>query len=158
MDLDFLRTLIDIVEDSDLETVELEHEGTRVKLSKASSKDTQRIVDSSNMIPGDTVQPSTQGATSLQATASEVENQENSGFVEIKSPMVGTLYAAPSPEAENYVQVGSKVNQGDVLCILEAMKLMNELEAEVSGTVEKICVQNGDPVQYGQVLFLINPS
>jgi len=76
----------------------------------------------------------------------------------VKSPMVGTFYRAPAPEAPNYVELGSKVSRGQTLCILEAMKLMNELESEVTGTVREICVDNGEPVEYGQVLFRIEPS
>ena len=93
-------------------------------------------------------------------TVSTVEDETgaNSNLIEVKSPMVGTLYAASSPDADSYVKVGARVNAGDTLCILEAMKLMNELEAEVSGVIEEVCVQNGEPVQYGQVLFLLNPS
>ena len=72
--------------------------------------------------------------------------------------MVGTFYGAPAPDAPSYVDVGSTVNKGDTLCIIEAMKLMNELEAEVSGTVREICVENADPVEFGQVLFRIDPS
>ena len=76
-----------------------------------------------------------------------------SNFVEITAPIVGTLYAAPSPDAPNFVKVGDKVQAGTVLCIIEAMKLMNEIEAEVSGTVREILVENAEPVEYGQALF-----
>ena len=81
-----------------------------------------------------------------------------SNFVEITAPIVGTLYAAPSPDAPNFVKVGDKVQAGTVLCIIEAMKLMNEIEAEVSGTVREILVQNAEPVEYGQALFRIEPG
>ncbi len=77
--------------------------------------------------------------------------------VEIKAPIVGTFYRAPAPDAPPYVEVGSRVEKGQVLCIIEAMKLMNEIESEVSGIVRKILVQNGEPVEYGQPLFLIEP-
>jgi len=159
MDLDFLRSLIDIVKDSGLDTVELEHDGTRIKLVKASSVEPRWAVDSSGL-PSDTNPPLSREDPVDQMVPSklEVETQQDSSLVEIKSPMVGTLYSSPSPDTESYVQVGSRVNQGDILCILEAMKLMNELESEASGTIEEICVQNGEPVQYGQVLFLIRPS
>ncbi|MDP9349640.1 MAG: acetyl-CoA carboxylase biotin carboxyl carrier protein, partial [Gemmatimonadota bacterium] len=79
-------------------------------------------------------------------------------LVEIKSPMVGTFYRSPSPEAPPYVEVGTPVTRGQTLCILEAMKLMNELESEASGTIREICVENGEPVEYGQVLFRIEPD
>jgi acetyl-CoA carboxylase biotin carboxyl carrier protein len=78
--------------------------------------------------------------------------------VDIKSPMVGTFYRSPAPEAPAYVETGSRVTKGQTLCILEAMKLMNELESDIAGTVREICVSNGEPVEYGQVLFRIEPS
>ena len=79
-------------------------------------------------------------------------------LVEVKSPMVGTMYRAPAPDAEPYIRVGDKVEQGKVLCIVEAMKLMNELESEVSGRVVEICVENAQPVEFGQVLFRIDTA
>jgi len=81
-----------------------------------------------------------------------------SNWVEVKSPMVGTFYRAPSPEAAPYVEVGTRVGKGQTLCILEAMKLMNELESEFAGTIREICVDNAQPVEYGQVLFRIEPE
>ncbi len=82
---------------------------------------------------------------------------DTSGLIEIKSPMVGTFYRAPAPDADPFVREGDRIEKGDILCIVEAMKLMNEIKAEVSGTVEKILVENGEPVEFGQVLFLIRP-
>ncbi|HEX5726380.1 MAG TPA: acetyl-CoA carboxylase biotin carboxyl carrier protein, partial [Longimicrobiaceae bacterium] len=81
-----------------------------------------------------------------------------STLVEVKSPMVGTFYRSPAPEAPPYVEVGSRVVRGQTLCILEAMKLMNELPAELAGVVREVCVENGEPVEYGQVLFRVEPS
>ncbi len=79
------------------------------------------------------------------------------GCVEVRAPIVGTFYRAPAPDAPPYVKEGDRVEKGQVLCIIEAMKLMNEIESEVSGIVKKILVQNGEPVEYGQPLFLIQP-
>jgi acetyl-CoA carboxylase biotin carboxyl carrier protein len=87
-----------------------------------------------------------------------VEDEVSGNLVEVTSPMVGTFYRAPSPDAPPYVEVGSRVAEGNVLCIIEAMKLMNELESEVAGTIAKILVENAEPVEYGQVLFLVDPS
>ncbi|MEX0912327.1 MAG: acetyl-CoA carboxylase biotin carboxyl carrier protein, partial [Gemmatimonadota bacterium] len=84
--------------------------------------------------------------------------EPKSNLIDVPSPMVGTFYRAPAPEAPAYVDLGSRVAKGQTLCILEAMKLMNELQAEVQGVVREILVDNGDPVEYGQVLFRIEPE
>ena len=84
--------------------------------------------------------------------------QEPSPYIEIKAPMVGTFYRAPSPDADPYAKEGDRIKSGQVLCIIEAMKLMNEIDAEVSGTIAKIMVENGRPVEYNQTLFLILPE
>jgi len=95
-------------------------------------------------------QPETQGAPQPASAAA--------GLVEITSPFVGTFYRAPRPDAPPYVEVGSTIRPGQVLCIVEAMKLMNEIESEVAGTIVEICVQNGQPVEYGEVLFRVRPA
>jgi acetyl-CoA carboxylase biotin carboxyl carrier protein len=86
------------------------------------------------------------------------DTSAGSALLEVTSPMVGTFYRAPAPDAPPYVEVGDRVSKGQTVCILEAMKLMNELECEVSGTIREICVENADPVEYGQVLFRIEPA
>jgi len=83
---------------------------------------------------------------------------EGARLIQVTSPMVGTFYRAPAPDAPPYVEVGGRIGSGTVLCIIEAMKLMNELESEVEGTVVKVLVENAQPVEYGQVLFLVDPS
>jgi len=88
----------------------------------------------------------------------DVTREDTSKYTEIKAPIVGTFYRASSPDAEPFVKEGEIVKKGQVLCIIEAMKLMNEIESEVSGVVRKIMVSNGEPIEYGQVLFLIEPS
>ena len=90
--------------------------------------------------------------------AAEAPKEDKSNLLEVTAPIVGTLYAAPSPDAPNFVKVGDKVQAGTVLCIIEAMKLMNEIEAEVSGTVREILVKNEEPVEYGQALFRLEPA
>jgi len=84
--------------------------------------------------------------------------EDTSKYAEVKAPIVGTFYRSPSPDADAYVKEGDRVQKGQVLCIIEAMKLMNEIESEVSGVVKKILVGNGEPVEYGQALFLIEPA
>ncbi|WP_027882412.1 acetyl-CoA carboxylase biotin carboxyl carrier protein [Meiothermus rufus] len=92
------------------------------------------------------------------APKSEPPKEDTSRYVEVKAPIVGTFYRAPSPDAEPFVKEGDTVKKGQVLCIIEAMKLMNEIESEVAGVVRKILVANAEPVEYGQVLFLIEPA
>ena len=92
-----------------------------------------------------------------QAPAAAKPAEEDKSLVPIKSPIVGTFYRAPAPDANPFVNVGGKVNKATVVCIVEAMKIMNEIKAGVDGTVEKILVENGEPVEYGQPLFLVRP-
>ena len=95
---------------------------------------------------------------SAEASGAPAPEASPSHLIDVVSPMVGTFYRAPSPEAPSYVEVGTKVGEGATLCIIEAMKLMNELEAELSGTIAEICVDNAEPVEYGQLLFRIDPT
>ena len=94
-------------------------------------------------------------APAAEASAAPAPDADDDGY-QVTSPMVGTFYSAPSPGSPTFVQVGDKVNEGDTLCIVEAMKMMNQIEADVSGTVKSIRAQNGEPVEYGQVLFVID--
>jgi acetyl-CoA carboxylase biotin carboxyl carrier protein len=107
-----------------------------------------------------TVTAAPAGAAAPAATSSGVAGDvaKASHLVDVKSPMVGTFYRAPAPDAPPYVELGSQVNRGQTLCILEAMKLMNELECEVDGVIREILVEDADPVEFGQVLFRVEPS
>ena len=138
VDLDFLRGLISAVDDSGVDSLEISRGGTRIRIAKTPSPTHSTVV-------------STAGAHALPAPAV-------SNWVEIKSPMVGTFYRSPSPEAPSYVEIGSRVTKGQTLCILEAMKLMNELESDHSGIIREITVENGQPVEYGQVLYRLEPD
>lgn len=104
------------------------------------------------------VQTQAENPTPAPTPKPEAPKEDTSRYVEVKAPIVGTFYRAPSPEAEPFVKEGDMVKKGQVLCIIEAMKLMNEIESEVSGVVRKILVSNGEPIEYGQVLFLIEPA
>ena len=103
------------------------------------------------------VTQSSQAAPSAAPSASASPAPAGPQLLEIKSPMVGTFYSAPEPGAQAYVKVGSRVNVGQVVCIIEAMKIMNEIESEVGGVVKEVCVQNAQPVEFGQVLFRVDP-
>lgn len=93
-----------------------------------------------------------------EAAAPKADKPAGQGYLEVKSPMVGTFYRSANPEKPSYVEIGQKVKKGDVVCIIEAMKLFNEIESEVSGTVVKVMIDNAQPVEYDQVLFLVEPD
>jgi acetyl-CoA carboxylase biotin carboxyl carrier protein len=147
MDISYIKKLIKVVELSEIEELEVRKWWTKVRISKrrssVSGSNPERVVE---------IAP----AQAPAQAAGEKAADEN--LVEIPSPMVGTFYRAPSPGAQPYVQVGERVTPGQVVCIIEAMKLMNEIESEVAGTVVKALVDNEQPVEYGQVLFLVSPS
>ena len=159
IDLDFLRGLIDAVDNSGIDSIEINRAGTRIRISKTPPPAPVSAAQALPATPG--MLPAALHAAALPAhaaTPAETAPAAVSNLTEIKSPMVGTFYRAPAPEAPPYVEVGSVVKKGQTLCILEAMKLMNELESEVDGVVREILVENTDPVEYGQVLFRIEPA
>lgn len=160
IDLDYLKRLIETVESSGIDTLEISRWSTRIRISK--HPPVIAGLDSAGAAPlsvnlGDNASGSalsaSEGGAPQAAPPAEV-----SKLAEVTSPMVGTFYRAPAPDADPYVEVGDRVAVGQTLCILEAMKLMNELEAEIAGTIEEICVENGEPVEYGQVLFRVLPD
>lgn len=151
-----IKKLIRILEESNIEELEIWYWGKRIRISKRLSNHTNSNSNSHNsetLIKLDRV---TESAKQLQKAVSETESQNN--LVPIKSPMVGTFYRAPAPGAKPYIELNQEIEKGQVACIVEAMKLMNEIEADVSGKVVKICAENGKPVEYGQDLFLVQPS
>ena len=168
LDFEFVQNLIRALDESSLDSLELERGGTRIRLSKSAAPSSQTAAPSASSgaahisPPVTHVSQSPDMGTEKKAlepeagTESPEEGAEN--YLEVTSPMVGTFYRAPAPDAPPYVEVGAQIREGAVLCIIEAMKLMNELESEVTGTVAKILVENAEPVEYGQVLFLIDPS
>ncbi len=151
-----IRSLIKIVESSNIDELEVSSWGRKVRIRK-------RTGGSNGQGPSNTVEYNSplprQADTQLELTT-EAPNEKvaTRNLVEIKSPMVGTFYKAPAPDARPYVEVGQDVKQGQVVCIIEAMKLMNEVEAEISGRVIEILVENAKPVQFGQSIFLIEPQ
>jgi len=155
MDLDLIKKLVKIVDASSITDLEIEENGTKVKIAKKirSAHDVSQIP-----VSVASHQPVVQAESSNTAEISKPkeENETTSDNLhEIRSPIVGTFYRAPAPDADSYVQVGSVVSPGSVLCIVEAMKLMNEIESDISGKIVKILVENGKPVEYNQPLFLI---
>ncbi len=156
MDLAYLKKIVKIVEHSSVDEIEIKEEGLHVRIARNSHK---------NSLPDHEVSPAnaarqdaarTEQASSAPAPPPPAAVQEVK-YHEIKSPIVGTFYRAPAPDADPYVEVGQIVQPKQVLCIVEAMKLMNEIECDVSGRIVKILVENAQPVEFNQVLFLIEP-
>lgn len=157
IDLDFLDRLIKALDDSSVDSLEIERGGTRVHLSKTPLHAAVPMAAPAMMhAPVAAALPAPEAAQP--ASGDAAPGPSNPNLLEVTSPMVGTFYLAPAPDAPAYVEVGTRVKNGDTLCIIEAMKLMNELECEVTGTIAEICIENAQPVEFGQVLFRVDPS
>ena len=144
MDLRKLKTLIDLVSDSDIAELEITEGDDKVKIVKF-SKAAQPVA----YMPEPAMAPAPVAAPAAAAATPAAPKDA------VKAPMVGTFYRAPNPGASPFVEVGQTVKEGDPLCIIEAMKLLNEIEADKSGVIKEILVENGEPVEYGQPLFVI---
>ena len=142
-----IKRLIQLVEESDIDELEVSRWWRKVKITK-------RHHGGNSHNPG----PAIMQEVKIPRAEPEPAAEKAPVFKEIKSPMVGTFYRAPAPDAKPYVEANQFIAAGQVLCIIEAMKLMNEIEAEISGKIVKICIENAQPVEYGQVLFLIDPN
>ena len=152
MDLRKLKKLIDLVQESGIGEIEITEGEEKVRISRQAPGGTPVIMASPSMQPmayGPASGPSAGTPASTTAPAAEPKGHT------LKSPMVGTFYRAPSPGAPAFVEIGQSVSKGQTLCIIEAMKLLNEIESDVSGTIKAILVENGQPVEYGQPLFVI---
>ena len=148
MDLRKLKKLIDLVEESGIAELEITEGEEKVRITRSGSAPAQAVV-TPVAVPAATVAPAAASANGEPAAPAEPE-----GHV-LKSPMVGTFYRAPTPGAKTFVEVGQTVNEGDTVCIIEAMKLLNEIEADRSGVIKAILAENGQPVEYGQALMVI---
>ena len=150
MDLRKLKKLIDLVQESGIAELEITEGEEKVKIVKGGVVSMAAAPTAVMAVPATAPAPSPAAATT--AAPPTAETQE--GHV-VKAPMVGTFYRSPSPDAKPFVEVGQAVKEGDTICIIEAMKLMNEIEADASGNVKAILVENGQPVEYGQPLFIL---
>lgn len=155
MEFDEIRQIVELMDEHNLSLFHLEREGINLKLKKG--------LDADDILPwlraqGQAVFPATGPATGGSGGGAGVTEGPLAATneKEIASPMVGTFYRAPTPDAGPYVSVGDEVNEDSVVCIVEAMKVMNEIKAELKGTVTKVLVEDGTPVQYGQPLFLVS--
>lgn len=165
IDFDFIERLIKALDDSSVDSLEIERGGTKVRLSKTPPMTAgPSAAPQAVAAPVPAAAPAPAASAPAHAPAGEDEaaaaeaSAASSDLEEITSPMVGTFYRAPAPDAPPYVDVGDRIKPGDTLCIIEAMKLMNELDAEISGEIVEILVENAQPVEFGQVLFRVDPG
>ncbi|MER1968740.1 acetyl-CoA carboxylase biotin carboxyl carrier protein [Castellaniella sp. GW247-6E4] len=148
MDLRKLKTLIDLVADSGIAELEITEGEGKVRIVKFSQAP-QPVAYAPAPVPAAVVAPAAEAPAAAPAAAPAVQGHQ------VKAPMVGTFYRAPNPNSAPFVEVGQAVKEGEPLCIIEAMKLLNEIEADKSGVIKEILVENGEPVEYGQPLFVI---
>ncbi|MDX1494962.1 MAG: acetyl-CoA carboxylase biotin carboxyl carrier protein [Longimicrobiales bacterium] len=160
IDFDFIERLIQALDASSVDSLEIERGGTKVRLSKTPPMTAAPIAmpSAAPVAPAPAPSAPAGSAPAPDQGGGEEAAKPASNLEEITSPMVGTFYRAPAPDAPPYVEEGDRIKPGDTLCIIEAMKLMNELDAEISGKIVEVLVDNAQPVEFGQVLFRVDPS
>jgi acetyl-CoA carboxylase biotin carboxyl carrier protein len=165
IDLRYVKKLIEILDESTVDSIEISSDkGMKIRISKSPQQRGAMQVAAPLPMPALLPAATAPRATPADGVAAPVDAEPAKAeapktlLLEVKSPMVGTFYSAPEPGAKPYVSVGSRVSKGQVLCIIEAMKIMNEIESEFAGVVREIRVQDAQPVEYGQVLFRIDPN
>lgn len=156
MDLQLIEKIVELMKASDLAEFEIEEEGLRLAIKRRGPGEPAVLAAPVAAVPAPVVPGG--AAPGVAAPPAEVEKATDEKLTPIKAPIVGTFYRAPSPDAEPFVSVGQHVTLDTVVCIIEAMKVMNEIKAEVKGTIRKILVDNATAVQYGQPLFLVEPD
>jgi len=160
VELKDIKAIIDLMKKNSITEFELEEKDSKLRLKRGLSGSASTIQSDE---PPQTLPPAFIAAPVGQQSAASpaapiAAPAANTGEIDIKSPMIGTLYRSPSPESASYVEVGAEVNPESVVCIIEAMKVMNEIKAEVRGVITQILVENGKPVEFGQPLFKVRPS
>jgi acetyl-CoA carboxylase biotin carboxyl carrier protein len=156
LELDELKEILRVLDERGISEFELEKEGIKLRVRKAAAQPPVAVLaPAAPTVVAAATAPAPQSAAATEAAAA---SEEESGLTIVRSPIVGTFYRSPAPDAPPFVEVGDTVKPGQVLCIVEAMKLMNEIESEVSGRIAKVHIQNAQPVQYGEVLFSIAPA
>jgi len=151
-----IRDLIDFIANTGLNEVKIETEELRLSVKRESGK--TKVIEAAAVSAPVAAPPAVPASAPTAPSESKTSDEAGSGYVEIKSPMIGTFYRASNPESDPFINVGDSVSAGQTVCIVEAMKLFNEIESEVSGKVVKVLVDNGTPVEYDQPLFLVDPS
>jgi acetyl-CoA carboxylase biotin carboxyl carrier protein len=154
MELKEIKKIVEMMTENDLAEFLLEEEAFTLQLKRGTAGVVTQMVSAPQMMAAPAVAPAFAAAPAPAAAAVD----ENAGLIEIKSPMVGTFYSSPSPESPAFVQIGQDVTADTVVCIIEAMKVMNEIQAEVKGKIKKVLADNATPVQFGQTLFLVDPA
>jgi acetyl-CoA carboxylase biotin carboxyl carrier protein len=156
MDLNLVRKLVKLLSESDVDEIEIEEEGKKIRIAKHPGHVAQPSMGMPVVPVSEALRPSALAANApVPVSAPQPAPVPPANVHEVRSPIVGTFYRAPAPDAAPFVQVGSEVQSGSVLCIIEAMKLMNEIESDSAGKVVKVLVENGQPVEYDQVLFIL---
>ncbi len=162
IDLRYVKKLVEMLDESTVDSIEISTEkGMKIRISKTPQQRGGVSVAQPMAMPVAAVpQPvvSAPAAPSAESVAAARADEARANYLEVKSPMVGTYYSSPEPGAKQYVAVGERITKGQTLCIIEAMKIMNEIESEFDGVVREILVDNAQPVEYGQVLFRIDPN
>lgn len=163
MNLDDIQDLIKFVAKSGATEVDLEFEGVKISIKSPAKKrrgEKERSKEEIRTIIKQATAQSIEDTPAENSIDAKVlsEEDDSSNYTTIKSEMIGTFYRSPSPEKPSFVNVGDTIKEGDTICIIEAMKLFNEIESEVSGTIVKVLIDDATPIEFGQDLFLINPS
>lgn len=157
MDIKLIKQVVDLMKRSELSEFEFEEEGFKLRLSRKNGDAPAQIIQAAPAVsqPAPAPAPAAAPAAASEPAAPAAEEK---GIAVIKSPMVGTFYRAPSPESPVFTDVGQKVGSESVVCIIEAMKVMNEIQAEISGTITEVLVENGEAIEYGQPLFKVKTA
>jgi acetyl-CoA carboxylase biotin carboxyl carrier protein len=153
MNLKEIKEIIGLMNENNLNEIEIEREGLKLKLKKSAEGGV--VIGTPTHYAVESIPAPKAAAPALSPASSTADASKNNK--DIKSPMVGTFYRSASPEAESFVEVGQTVEVGQVVCIVEAMKLMNEIKSEVRGKITEVAVQNAEPVEFGQTLFIVDP-
>ena len=157
MDLRKIKKLIELLNESGVGEIEITEGEDSVRISRESSVNKMVTQDEENIVSSREIVPRESSNKKIQSENKKPPQELNDDF-NVLSPMVGTFYGCPSPDEPPYVKVGDSVKEGDTLCIIEAMKMMNQIEADVSGVIKSVKVQNGDPVEFDQIIFVIDQN
>ncbi len=152
MELKDIKKVVQMMKENDLTEFLLEDDDCTLQLKRGASEAPQ-LVAAPQMVAAPAAAPAAAAPVAVEAAPAA-----DDGLIEITSPMVGTFYRSPSPDSDVFIEVGSQITEDSVVCIVEAMKVMNEIKADVKGTIKKILVDNATPVQFGQPLFLVDPA